>query len=1392
MAPKRKKTQDDDKRPAKKPRATEGRTGCEGLVTKDRGKTWNACKVKASKVEGDLGICAHQHKAYSERWCAANPSYPAVPVESVKPVTQQENKDKEDVEPSNDNAELGGDKTGAKSQCEGLVLKKKTWNRCKKTSAAAGGDMWVCKPGKKDFAHKAYTERWRRIYPNYPAEPGIQEDNDDTGDPALNSNDAGKPESGGPQAGNIQSGSVKTGAEVPGSSKTGRKRPRGIDSNAGKKNTTRSPPTAPHISEDQLPDNHTKGFNQPGLANTANNKNSTSKGKEPTEDGFLEILEKDPCGYFRRRLDDQKIKRRSHKSGEARSAEHLIHSVLLPINDRHTMAAGFSLNYQGKYIRAGRPMLVPYIHNRHSVLIVFQFDTDGKITMDIIGPMLGQFDKEDREAVYNAGLRTLQGTGWWTQMTSGEDEVSQALIPSHANFHLWTRATEKKDSELYSILSAWALAMGLIPRLDFVPRDLVEFRIDVDSIFEIASGRKSLDWKLLLAFFRCHGFVNDEIVLPANTGRFDQQSKDIELLILEQTERSHEGKKNAQRLAGADIARNIRIALPSKGTPHNDLARWSWDECDYLHNAIAILRQDNKAAEWLSSMRNSSNGKAARFTTELGEWLKEEEVHIAIASVTMAITELQRMEGGLSIIGPAEIVQCKYPEFQDPLAPAIRFGRPMLIPLVFEGTRHFILLVMQRDQQGNPSFHVVDSKISHMTRENRRTVYDTIVAVMRRTQWGRNIYSKPDVPSYVNWIRGAQQNNDWICGLYTIFSAWSLAMGLTLDQSFKIPSDREEEERFVRDAYDIVHYAIGGYAGWRLVYAFLRCHGFVKKDRKPARFTHFNRTVAFASDADLTSHLDDLREKENSYWQDKQPSAFLDIRNSNRLNMPQGNPQFFTMSTGTDGATRESQSAQNTVGKVQQNHNEANSLSKTPSEVLQEFQASIARRGRMGHEQLFRTLLGYLDNIKYPASLLNDQHVGSKTKGHCEFWQARVNLFEAAKELFKDQTYETVTYPNIDKPPTKKTAARAFLSDSNSMAAIAAVLEAIDQHQLGLGYEAPFTSGYALISAENLVLAISGIEMPYLMRPRRCWMFPVVVDGVLAADIENYRKKHEHNTGPEDEDDKKDRGHIFLVVMQQEINHSTKKPEFRTYFLDSSPDYYADVRQRLFQKVKSAAVNVGWSTELNDDRSVRFSDRYWTVTVPHQTNNYACGYHTVLNAWILALGLTPRINAVYDHRIAREILQMATLACAGLMDWKTMWAWLRCRDLITEQEITSVPLQRRFTRTQVQKQITTRIGRTASVVVGTDLQERITRIKQEDFLYLGTGDPDNNPYDTSNNVSFAGLTIQPVRATEPDESLPRGYEDFDMLDEPDDTVKESSRKADHWLDYDSEDDWLML
>ncbi|KAF2871720.1 hypothetical protein BDV95DRAFT_607134 [Massariosphaeria phaeospora] len=1045
----------------------------------------------------------------------------------------------------------------------------------------------------------------------------------------------------------------------------------------------------------------------------------------------------------------------------------------------------------------GRLLLFPWSWQQHTVLVAVQVeptedaDEPGgpkdliKIYVLDSAPWIA--NQKERRITHLKSSKLIQSNGW-----------NSGLEASLPEFTMWTNRVLNGEnrywqSGYYTIFNAWSVLLGLQPRSAFRPTG--DFWLEAKTVVEtVLDG--TADWKLIWSFLRCHGFVAEE--RPPNPDRrfrraINDKRLDSHLAYLRArrqwrsqqpdmpfhnnwkfpTGQPHSNEfasdnwdetDRTERVPTLYQGRRLRASLPASQLREwyvrlqrqpaqidtTDIPAAVDDPCGYLRKRLAEISEDSHKQNLLAGIHVAMG---------MGQWLEEVDVDMAIASVTLAITRGQYATPTNSL-GPVRamsflpalekqlcgMISDFFPEYA-----AIRPGRPMIVPLI-PGSRklnedqnerlsshigtHIILLVMRFDRDGLPAISVLDSMPWVLEDDTRDLVFGIAWNILRSSGWWRETHRtiddfERDKPATATWSRCAVQVNDWLCGFLVILNAWSLALGLTVNPDFKA----DLSGNFLEELQMIVQLARAGLADWSLIYAFLRCHDFVTSDvvPSPARITN---TLRIQDEEELKDHLKEIKVEE-AESHGKKLSRIM-IYANNLLRVPDGRKHNSTFPSDswtedTKNRVRELQEwgididINRSAAQVDQDWDRhINSNLDEASDVVARIERRLQQHtGLSLQDSSLENIASDFHKYYLPDSSTGQElHEAMALVDACKYWFKKNKQLQQVQKLMSGKLKGTKSkeLPKLG----------GFLEDEDIVAAISSVVGAIDSIQpLSNGRHA---GGYTLSTSSWISMARTGHQdtAVRVARSRRCWFMPFCVDGELNVEVKNIREENKggKNTGKSAGEQHK---HTFLVVLQEEKD----KSEFRTYILDPAPEHYADVRPFLLAKIEEAARNLGWHSNRNDQDQIGFSKVWRNVKVPRHGAKYGCGYHAIVNAWILALGLHPNHELEkMTEQIYKEIKNLAELACQGLLDWLTLFAFLKCRNLIAIPERSGPKIVKkhfRFHSTLIQ------LADSENTIGENTLGDRIKKMAAQDDE-LAQDSIDKTPYDRTLNVHFSKKT----------------------------------------------------
>ncbi|KAI4686869.1 uncharacterized protein J4E84_005240 [Alternaria hordeiaustralica] len=609
----------------------------------------------------------------------------------------------------------------------------------------------------------------------------------------------------------------------------------------------------------------------------------------------------------------------------------------------------------------------------------------------------------------------------------------------------------------------------------------------------------------------------------------------------------------------------------------------------------------------------------------------------------------------------------------------------------------------------------------------------------------------------------SQQPSDNECGYYTILNGWSLALGLTPDPTANV----EWTDQFHSDLQDVVHLARVGRADWSLIYNFLRCYNFVLDGEVPPD-RRFAQTTALLKETDVGEVQENIVSIEDVQSADPNTNTpdLSQMRQANRLALLPGRRHGLSAAFPSDKWSSGARADANDLarnGKLELNANEAQlrkahaDLRNGRGPVLRaELQKADANYKQQTRHELLKTCQDHLIRWHTGIDLLFHER-------SCAFLHDTLNFY---RYIFQEDFLGTVLH-NEAFPPGDW---NKYREASEINLAVSAVVAAIDDLQLQKHQTSvpgvPFAGGFSLSTSTDIAIGAGSS----VSRPRRCWLMPLsIMEGGYLTRINQWRQENgkkipESNGGAQ--------GHHILVVLQEEEkaegdeeesedeeqNEGLTKTGFAMYFYDSAPENLKDtlvaegVAGPLPDIVSDIAPGLQWLQHRKGEKKKSYSIfEVPTSRQPH--GGWQCGPHVIINAWILALGLRPDPSREYNDIVYQELHVLARAAVVGLLDWRTLVAWIFCHKLALEKSMDSVTPDRHFR--------TTGFWENENALV-----DRIRSLEHNDDL-LGAMSQKEMPYDRGNNPVHAGAKT-PKDAGDGKQKegekayLARSYDDIDQ------------------------------
>ncbi|CAN9132980.1 unnamed protein product [Alternaria alternata] len=937
----------------------------------------------------------------------------------------------------------------------------------------------------------------------------------------------------------------------------------------------------------------------------------------------------------------------------------------------------------------------------------------------------------------------LQDSGRLEVGTHRGTTQTRTIVGSVLTWMHGPQQSRAEESGYFAIMNSWAVLLGLPINNDFCPREGF-FQETFSLIQAVKNG--NADWKLIWAFLLCAGYIHST-QLPPLERRFRTTRKSTSY------ERRKIDEERTLRATGARHNINYDQFPVDTGLAHTETFPWDdFGEADrstrisemikagkftkflspQIEHAVQKLPHKDKESpcaqfhgrlnEILENEEIKTQLKAFRdyknLTTVFGQWLEDEELSLAIASVTIAITNAQQdyLRGfGFIAQTHVELIKNNVPGAMRTPRP----GRPLLVPVHVE--EHFVLLVIQLDDKNEPEFSVLDSKAYHITPDGRTEIHEWAWKFVLESMWLEKVFPSSQwqnhKPAHTTWVPVSQQPSDCECGYYTIMNGWTLALGLTPNPNANI----EWTDRFYGDLQDVIHLARIGRADWSLIYRFLVCYGFVLSGEVSAdrRFTH---TTALLDEGSVEEAREYIIHLEDIHFAGMD-TGMMDInklRHANRIRLSPGRQHDSVGAFPSDDWSPDA--CMDYANDLARNGRLNLDFNKTQ---LEEAHANLCDvRGLAFRKQLEK------DDADYKKQ--NPQQLRKVCQDYLNQWHTSKNLLLQLRPCsILHDTLHLYRYifredflGNILKGEESGTGHwNQPRNDSDVSLAIASVIAAIDDLQLQRHKDtnplAAFAGGFCLSTSYSIALAGDQVGMP-VSRPRRCWFMPLgVFRGGYLDMVDKWRKK---NKRPASDTTVNGQGHHILVILQElEQDENSNRKRFEISIYDSAPSILADATKRadgpLSRIIKNIAGELKWPQQrLNDEAE------YFIQTIPassQQSGGWQCGSHVVINAWILALGLHPDPSKAYDDIIYEEFHTLARAAVVGLLDWRTLAAWIFCRQLAFEKRVSDITPDRQFRMTDFWRN-------------ENSLSDKIRENEQNEITVAAMSEADL-PYDRGNN-----------------------------------------------------------
>lgn len=198
-------------------------------------------------------------------------------------------------------------------------------------------------------------------------------------------------------------------------------------------------------------------------------------------------------------------------------------------------------------------------------------------------------------------------------------------------------------------------------------------------------------------------------------------------------------------------------------------------------------------------------------------------------------------------------------------------------------------------------------------------------------------------------------------------------------------------------------------------------------------------------------------------------------------------------------------------------------------------------------------------------------------------------------------------------------------------------------------------------------------QIPPVCRQRATFFMPWIVSDLTEVAKSGLATREEYVAA-------RTTGHINLFVF--DMNPESGGARVRLY--DSSAP--SSARSRVTRTILPEAIDLAnrvqwWPDNELEIGNVELPPEFGRCICGQQANHWACGLHTVLNAWALALGLLPSKNGAFGQNFYKEAVRLINMAVSGHMDSRTIHAFFLHYDFVTRVDGEDIPADRRFANT---------------------------------------------------------------------------------------------------------------
>ncbi|KAF5847477.1 hypothetical protein GGP41_000174 [Bipolaris sorokiniana] len=914
-----------------------------------------------------------------------------------------------------------------------------------------------------------------------------------------------------------------------------------------------------------------------------------------------------PSGYFKTRLNQ-------HLEDKVAS---LIPRVITSVNHRQPGNAGFSFMHNSTIFRPGRILLTALTQQsgRHLLLVAQIRQPDQRIRVRVLYPLFWRSSWSHRNKIH-------QNLRRWILASESSEQMTEHLLMD-TEWVPCAQAATQEASSTYTVLNAWALAMGLEPNPAFTPdrQGYEAFFIQAEGMFHLAL-ENALTWKLLLSFLRCTGFakpvvtteVNDDedADLPAKDRRFDLRKRPFDILIADQT------KADETFPAKKIETKQIPMQLED-GILHSEISSSNSLSNEELNELIPLVREGRWRLQDMAKQPNQNLSEDIEMSEEpsetllpLGdshvqpsqldnfpvpaefnpcEYLHEElnklangnqitqkDLPEALATDVSPLTKNEIRESIASVI---RALNQRYPlgagfateSSTTEVKSSITKNGDLISIYMLEATENHNLCILTQNPGANRNSDIVIDSAPWLTSKATRAEICT------------RLGSEKSITGPLKWVFAPQQVCEHHDGYHVVLNAWSILLNLPLNTEGFISSPA-----FIRDARNVIQAALRGEANWLLIWALLRCHEYVASTEAPGLGRRFARTIP---------------ESEQEAYE-----AFMRTKKGEIVGEGVNVYELFL------------------TGSVQ-NHDDSFRWDRLDTEDRNTRISELERNG------LFDSTLSRDEIRRRYASL-------SKPFSLCESLRDTLSKLLANEQIQK----ELKEFRSEDIIRTEK---GEWIDDTESALAMSAVIMAINEMQ-------SIEEGFSIVQSQfvQLCQALEGVDVENYMlnalHPGRPLLAPISF-----------------------------KSHIVLLLAQLD---EQGRPTIS--FLDSLFYHYdAEDREKLFeigwQVLRGSSWWQGVFANKNAFEKVKPKSATWVETARQPTAN-ECGYFTILNAWGLVMGLelNQNVRLRWTDSFFQELQDVVHLVRLGHADWKLISAFLQCHDLVRDG---IVPENRRFAKT---------------------------------------------------------------------------------------------------------------